>query len=436
MEDLYKKIGPTAPVEVSWLYALLLAYPYPGLSTEQRAAWTREARDLLDRLHGQVKAARAAGPAALARLRGLGEDSDTFVLLARLWQSENIEKAIGAYQTAISLHTVQLAGTEQPEGARDLKGWKLSNNLATLYHLQGNIDSAMQLYEEIVAAIAEPKESEEEMLQATLLYNLGRAYEDSKDFQRATEAYQGLLSRHPEYINAKIRLAHIAYSAGRATEADALLKGANVGNSTDPHLRAYVASHLYRQGLWDDLSKFAQASRKLAEDPHTWCVLGAYHYHRARESRKGDHSDRLKEFCRSAEAYSQALAADPACAIAAQGLAIAIAEDSLATKQSEVLGGEESTKSARIRNAEAALAIFSRVKDSLLDVSVQVNAGHCYFVKGDEERAIEAVSLSIFSAELLLTENPRAVRVRLAASVPPRSSDPPLPGSSPLPAGH
>jgi RNA polymerase-associated protein CTR9 len=175
-------------------------------------------------------------------------------------------------------------------------------------------------------------------------------------------------------------------------EADALLKEANASNANDLYLRNYVGTHLFRQGMWDDLAKFAQATRKLtADDAHTWCVLGAYHYHQARESR-APHAERLKEFCRSAEAYNQALNADPSCAVAAQGLAIAIAEDSLATKASEVLGGEEMAKSTRIRNAESALAIFSRVKDSLSDASVLVNSGHCYFVKGDEERAIEAVS--------------------------------------------
>jgi RNA polymerase-associated protein CTR9 len=57
------------------------------------------------------------------------------------------------------------------------------------------------MYEDVVAAIGEPKSTDEEVLQSTLLYNLGRSYEDAQDVQRATEAYRGLLARHPEYIN-------------------------------------------------------------------------------------------------------------------------------------------------------------------------------------------------------------------------------------------
>ncbi len=413
MEELYKKIGPTAPVEVTWLYAMLLAFPYPGMSSEQRASWTREARDILDRLHEQVKVARTAGPLAAAKLRGVTEDPDSFVLLARLWQNDNLDKAIGAYQTAISIHTLQHAGedAETATATRDIKGWKFNNNLAALYHLQGNVESATQLYEDVVSAIAEPKSLEEETLQSSVLYNLGRAYEDNNDYHRATEAYRGLLSRHPEYINgetstlpslktvltrflpsAKIRLSEIAYVSGRLIESGALLKEANLSQPNDMQLRGYVSHHLFRQGEWQTLGSFAKQSRKMnGDDVHTWCVLGACHYHDGRES-KAPHLDRLKEFCRSAEAYNQALAADPSCAVAAQGLAIAIAEDAMATKASELLGGEDMAKSTRIRNADASLAIFSRVKDSLGDGSVHVNSGHCYFIKGDEERAIESVS--------------------------------------------
>lgn len=187
----------------------------------------------------------------------------------------------------------------------------------------------------------------------------------------------------------------MAYVQGRIAESDAFLKEANVSSSTDPVLRSYVASHLLRQGpaQWDELGKYAQLSRKyIPEDPHTWCILGAFHYHNGRES-KAAHIDRLKEFCKSAEAFNQALAADPTCAVAAQGLAIAIAEDSLSAKPSETLGGEEASKALRVKNADTALSILSRVKDSISDGSVLVNSGHCYYAKGEEERAIESVSI-------------------------------------------
>ena len=58
------------------------------------------ARAMLSDMHGLV--ASAATDADWARLRGVGNDVDIFVDLARLWQDESLEKAIGAYETAVS----------------------------------------------------------------------------------------------------------------------------------------------------------------------------------------------------------------------------------------------------------------------------------------------------------------------------------------------
>lgn len=136
----------------------------------------------------------------MAALRGVANDPLVFVQLAKLWQTENLEKAVAAYQTAIEIHSRLRAGKDQSE---DLAGLKMSNNLATLYMLQGNVDGAMQMYEQVVASLRAPTGKAQENFRTTLLYNLGRAYEDSNDVVRASEAYQTLLASHPEYVNGK-----------------------------------------------------------------------------------------------------------------------------------------------------------------------------------------------------------------------------------------
>jgi RNA polymerase-associated protein CTR9 len=75
--------------------------------------------------------------------------------------------------------------------------------------------------------------------------------------------------------------------------------------------------------------------------------------------------------------------------MAAQGLAIALAEDTL-SQPGSVSAADEGK--SRQKLAGHALGIFSRINDCLLDGSGNVNMGHCHFTRGDEEKAIQAVS--------------------------------------------
>lgn len=196
-----RKIGVQAPVELNVIYALLLAYPHPGMPSTELAANTKHGRDMLDGIHETYRRAKGKKE-EMAALRGVANDPLVFVQLAKLWQTENLEKAVAAYQTAIEIHSRLQAGQDR---ADDLAGLKMSNNLATLYMLQGNVDGAMQMYEQVVASLGEPVGKAQENFRTTLLYNLGRSYENSNDVVRASEAYETLLASHPEYVNGKYR---------------------------------------------------------------------------------------------------------------------------------------------------------------------------------------------------------------------------------------
>lgn len=182
-------------------------------------------------------------------------------------------------------------------------------------------------------------------------------------------------------------------SSGQAVEADLRLKEANVSYGSDPTLRAFIASYLANAESWAEASAYASQTRKmLPDDVHALCTLGAYHYHLARESKVTD-LDRNRDFVRASEAFVQALLADPACAVAAQGLAIAIAEDFLPTVKDGKNGVLDSGgMPVKSKSIDIALGIFTRIKDSIHDRGIHVNIGHCYFFKGDEEQAIESVS--------------------------------------------
>ncbi|KAH8080146.1 Pol II transcription elongation factor [Filobasidium floriforme] len=395
------KLDKNAPHELRVLHALLLAFPHPGMSAAELMANSKRARDILSRIHDTYKLAKgrlAKGETRVHALRDLIDDPLIFVQLAKMWQHENVEKAIEAYQTAIEIHG-RVKGNKGESvidleaHTRDLSGLQMSNNLGALYLGQKNVDEAMQMFEQMLEDLGEVTNEEEKTLQTVLLYNLGRAYEEAKENVKADEVFTGLLARHPEHLPAKLRKATLTHIAGNYKEQENLLKEANASYNKDPLLRAQITHHLISQEKWKDASDFASQTRRANQDDvHALCALGAYHYHCARES-KATETERARDFVRSAEAYNRALEVDPKCAVAAQGLAIAIAEEHLPSRRGAANGSTDSQGSImKTKSLDMALGIFNRIRDCLPDRSVLINIGHCQFFKGEEEQAIEAYS--------------------------------------------
>lgn len=207
------KMEKIAPNELRLLHALLLAFPHPGMSSGELVSNARRARDIMNRIHEAYKTAKTGGRAH--ELRAIADDPVVFIQLAKMWQADgSVEKAIEAYQTAIEIHT-RIQGEKKDVDSkeivdvdvtsRDLSGLRMSNNLGALYLGQGNVDEAMRMFEQLLSQLGEVEGEEEEILQAVLLYNLGRAYEESKESEKAIEAYRGLLAKHPEHLLGEFR---------------------------------------------------------------------------------------------------------------------------------------------------------------------------------------------------------------------------------------
>lgn len=113
-------------------------------------------------------------------------------------------------------------------------------------------------------------------------------------------------------------------------------------------------------------------------------------YHLARENRAALDADRRKRYKSAVDLYKQALTIDATCAVAAQGLAIMIAEDVMGAA---IVPGQPQEE-ARLRevNLRDALGIFAKVRESVVDGSVYCNMGHCYFLREEYDRALECVS--------------------------------------------
>lgn len=188
----------------------------------------------------------------------------------------------------------------------------------------------------------------------------------------------------------------IALSQGRNVDAHNLLKECLKSDETSLPLRSVYTHFLITLGQYKEALAFTtQTLKHDRADVYTFCALGWIHFTLGREAKSSaEVAERTKQYLRSAEAYERALVLDGNCAMAAQGLAIALAEDTLAMKAAAPPPGSAEELKLRMRLAGQALGVFGRINDSVPDGSVNVNMGHCYFTRGEEEKAIQAVSLA------------------------------------------
>ncbi|KAI0743982.1 RNA polymerase II-associated protein [Daedaleopsis nitida] len=384
---------PTNPksVELTAMLASIRASSRPGMSSADKLEEKRRARDLFDRITKTLGAvndglAHTNGqPQGLtSSSRKLGEDTEMYIEIAKLYQGENADRMERAYKQA--LKNSETSGKIEP---------RLINNLAALRHVDGHLDEARTMYELAFTHAAGLDQSTAEAMSTSILYNLARVYEDQGETVKAKEAYDKLLARHPEYVDAKLRLAQMLADLNHHNEAHEYLKQALSSQPNNLNLRAFYTYFL----IQSNQPKFAKDFVFLTlrdhdkHDVYSLCAAGWIQYHQARENRDSTPEgikERRRGFQRSAEFYEKALQLDPLCAVAAQGLAIVVAEDALGS-----LGGalgpltpDEASK--RLKNSREALDIFAKVRESINDGSVYANMGHCYYSRDEYDRAIES----------------------------------------------
>lgn len=155
------------------------------------------ARRMLTDLHNQVS--NADSDEEWAKLRGVGQDVDLFLDLAKMWQDESLEATVGALQTAVN-------AVSEGDGEVDLKAIKVGSNLGVLYQLQGNPEAAELRYQEALQKISTEMGSEVEAIRVVLAFNLGRAYEEQGDVGKASTWYRDVLKNHPEHMECEFDL--------------------------------------------------------------------------------------------------------------------------------------------------------------------------------------------------------------------------------------
>ncbi|KAK0469470.1 RNA polymerase II-associated protein [Desarmillaria tabescens] len=389
LDTLIQRPNPQDSLEATLILASLRAYPRPGVSSSDLAQEKARARELFERVSKrlEIDGTKANGQVRPKVSPIISEDMDMYVEIAKLWQDENLDKTVVALGEAL-----KISSSSASVGQVDVQ---LLNNLGVLRHLTGQLPDARTLYENALIKAAGLGPDVGEGMSTSILYNLARVYEDQGEDELAKDAYEKLLSRHPEYVDAKIRRAQMLTNLRRNTDAHDLLKQALASQNKDLNVRAFYTYFLIQSGLPKLAKDFVFTTLKDHDkhDVYSLCAAGWIMYQQSRESRdatsKGT-EDRRRGFQRSAEFYEKALSLDPLCAFAAQGLAIVTAEDALGT----LSGGQPSSNTdealKRLHNSREALDVFGKVRESLNDGSVYFNMGHCYYSRDEYDRAIES----------------------------------------------
>ena len=398
-------------------------------------------------------------PYTLAGAARLGKDPLVYAQLAALCSHADQHRAVRVYAHALRLAEQRAADAAEASGEAGAAAAalvaQLQLNLGALlvlhapdppegeeglrrgmHYLERTLRHAEKGASTSAAAASESGAERTAMLTAlTVLarYDLGRALEKLGDVQGAHAAYDALLAAHPEYVDARVRLAVLAAQerqdalvpdpvggAKRSARdvANALFKAALSSEPANLDTRATYMRFLAgaypanRHASWAAVKETAaqlflgpEAGRAIfgstsaarhaldeaRHDAYTLAVLGWAYYQLALHTPPGanQRAERAKGMVRAADLLDKALAAHPQCAFAAQGLAILLADDALSDPAAPA--NPERRRAA----AEEAIALFGKLREVRDDASVYICLGHAFMIREELERALNAYELAL-----------------------------------------
>ncbi|KAF1995103.1 TPR-like protein [Amniculicola lignicola CBS 123094] len=382
-----------AQVLLGTLYAEDVFSPDAAKSTEEKANDTRKALKLLEDVTKAWKdAKKKASP-----------DQSVLLNLARLYEDDYPEKSLKCLEEVEQMELDAIDEDDYPEGVEDEASRKrllrellppqLLNNMGCFHYQSERYVQARELFQSAlnacVTAATKDASTDTDALVTSISYNLGRTYEAEGMVDEARDVYNGLLSRHGEYVDAQLRLAYIALRQSPTDEGPKAVKALYESNKTNLEVRTLMGWYISRSKKRS--SNFADDAEQ-HHHKHTLQDNGSAHKHDryalvgmgninltiAREMRRDTEAEkekRRKTYERAVEFFDKVLQIDPKNAYAVQGIAIALAEDK--------------------KNYPEALQAFTKVKETLKDYSVFMNLGHVYVELKQYSRAIENYEIAL-----------------------------------------
>ena len=334
----------------------------------------------------------------------LTSDLSVLVYLARLYETDQPEKAFQCLQQVEKMNIEDMLEKEglSKDDAEDdylLKlreelSPQLLNNLGCFQYQMDKYDAARELFQTALNACVKFREKDEaidtDALVTTISYNLARTYEASGQLDAARQVYEGLLARHDDYTDARMRLAYIELRQNPTEDGPKAIAALNDTDGSNLEVRALLGWYLSRSkkratNIAEDQEQKHYKKTLLDYDKHdrySLTGMGNLYATYAREMRRTTEKEREKrsnEYLRAVGYYDKVLQLDPRNAYAAQGIGIALVEDK--------------------KDLASAVQTFSKVRDTVRDSSVFVNLGHVFCELKQYSRSIENVSHLLLTTE-------------------------------------
>ncbi|KAF2738648.1 hypothetical protein EJ04DRAFT_459223 [Polyplosphaeria fusca] len=329
------------------------------------------------------------------------EDQTVLLNLARLYESEQPEKSLKCLEQVEQIELKAIPDEDRPEedaedpaaaeaALRELLPPQLLNNMGCFHYQSERYSQARDLFQTALNACVKAENRDESIdtdaIVTSISYNLARTYEAEGMLDQAKDVYEGLLKRHAEYIDAKIRLAYISlrqHPTDAGPKAVSELYASSKDNLEVQSLYSWYTGKSKKRTLNiaadSEQLKLKETLQKYDKhDRYALTAMGNIHLTVAREmprSTEQDKEKRRKTYEKAVEFFDKVLTLDSKNAYAAQGIAIALVEDK--------------------KDYATALQIFTKVKETVKDYNVFVNLGHTYCEVKQYSRAIESYEAAL-----------------------------------------
>lgn len=351
--------------------------------------------------------------------RKLKREVSVLLNLARLYEGDEPGKALACLSEAEEMLIADINEEDLPEevgdedeerrAKRELLPPQLLNNIGCFHFAGEKFGEAREDFQTALNACVKLRDKREQQEQeqtngladdsaaaaaeaeamiTTISYNLARTYEAEGLPAEAQKIYQGTLDRHPDYIDARMRLAFLSFQNPSDTEAGAeAIKSLLASDPGNLDIRALYGWYTHQTkkrtlALNEDAEQRHYKHTLQNHDKHdiySLVGMGNLHLAVAREMPRDTDAHREKRtrmYGRAAEFFDKVLSLDPRNAFAAQGLAIAVVEE----KKDTALG----------------VQTFTRIRESLKgEASVYINLGHVFAEVKQFSRAVENYEIAL-----------------------------------------
>ncbi len=344
-------------------------------------------------------------------------DESVLLYLAHLYEQDNPIESLKCLQMVEAMQLEKIPDEDKPDPSEEEGTYivqlrenlppQLLNNMACLLYGQESYSIARETFQIALNAcvrLTEKQEAEKKALEedkigaeevdnsdtdalvTTISYNLARTLEALDLTDEAQKVYEGLLARHADYTDASARLAFMALESSPREDGPRKIHAVYANDYGNTEVRALMG--WYHHSAKKKTSNLAEDAENRhykhtlqgydKHDLYSLVGMGNVHLIIARDMPRLNDQEkekRSKMYAKAYEFFDKALQLDPKNAYAAQGIAIALCDDKRAYSE--------------------ALQIFTKIKDTLRDPSVNTNMGHVMTELRQFQRGIDNYEIAL-----------------------------------------